>query len=109
MFRLAVPSEKQASLPGQLGEEPLDAEGRRGLLAEGHGGRLRRARPVLLRAIKGERPPGTPLSPKAVPPNPFNTQPRRATASARLPLRPSARRSSAALCVNGFSATVHDR
>src|SRR5687767_777518 len=50
--------EEPASLPGELGEEPLDAEDARGLLAEGRGGRLRRARPGLLRAIGGERPPG---------------------------------------------------
>src|SRR5688572_28786839 len=43
-FDSTVPAEKPAALPGELCEEPLDAEvEQRGLLPEGRRGRLRRA------------------------------------------------------------------
>src|SRR5688572_15652591 len=83
-FKQPIPAEGPASRPGKLGEEHLDAEGRRGLLAEGRGGRLRRDRPVLLRAIRGNGRPGRTVPESRPPSNPFKTQPRRATASARL-------------------------
>src|SRR5688572_3194865 len=75
--------------------------GHGGLLAEGRRGRLRRARPVLLRAIRGERPLGMPLSPKAVLLNLFKTRPSRAAASPRPP--------SAALCEQFLCAPLRQR
>src|SRR5688500_608347 len=89
----------------KVGRRAFRRRGQRVLLAEGRGGRLRRARLVLLQAIRGNGRPDATV-PRAVPPDPFNTcrveqPPRRA-----LPLRPSAHGSSAPLCVKGFSATV---
>src|SRR5687768_16639518 len=62
-----VPAEQPGSLPGQLCEEPLDAEDTEDSSQRAaEGGCAAPAR--LAPSDWGERPPGTPPAPKAVPP-----------------------------------------